>query len=55
MEMKPLPVPPVPVNTEAGRFDSAMRKSFTVSKEEMQRREAEWQQTQGKKPQVKRP
>ena len=30
------------------RFDNAVRKTFTVSKEEMQRREAEWQRTQGK-------
>jgi hypothetical protein len=49
--VKPLPAPPVPGNTEAERFDNAARKTFTVSKEEMQRREAEWQKTQGKKPQ----
>ena len=47
--MKPLPAPPVPGNTEAERFDNAVRKTFTVSKEEMQRRETEWQRTQGKK------
>jgi hypothetical protein len=41
--MKPLPAPSVPGNTEAERFDSAVRKTFTVTKEEMQRREAEWQ------------
>jgi hypothetical protein len=35
------PVPPVPGNSGAERFDSAIRKTFTVSKEEMQRREAE--------------
>jgi hypothetical protein len=44
------PAPPVPGNTEAERFDNAVRKTFTVSKEEMQRRETEWQQAQGKKP-----
>ncbi|MGD0786601.1 MAG: hypothetical protein ABR898_01365 [Terracidiphilus sp.] len=43
--MKPLPAPPVPGNTEAERFDNAVRKAFTVSKEEMQRREAEWHRT----------
>jgi hypothetical protein len=47
--MKPLPAPPVPGNTEAERFDYAVRKTFTVSKEEIQRREAEWQKTNGKK------
>jgi hypothetical protein len=44
--MKPLPAPPVPGNTDAERFDNAVRKTFTVSKEEMQRREAEWKRTQ---------
>lgn len=47
--MKPLPAPLVPGKTEAQRFDNAVRKTFTVSKEEMQRREAEWQKTNGKK------
>ena len=41
--MKPFPAPSVPGKTEAERFDNAVRKAFTVSKEEMQRREAEWQ------------
>jgi hypothetical protein len=49
--MKTQPPPEVPGNTEAERFDNAVRKTFTVSKEEMQRREAEWQRTQGKKTQ----
>ena len=47
--MKPLPAPPVPGKTEAECFDHAVRKTFTVSKEEMQRREAQWQRTQGQK------
>jgi hypothetical protein len=47
--MKPLPAPPVPGKTDAERFDNAVRKTFTVSKVEMQRREEEWQRTQGKK------
>ena len=43
------PAPAVPGKTEAERMDHAVRKVFTVSKEEMQRREAEWQKTkQGK-------
>ena len=44
--MKLLPAPPVPGKTEAEHFDYAVRKTFTVSKEEMQRREAEWKRTQ---------
>jgi hypothetical protein len=43
------PAPTVPGNTESERFDNAVRKVFTVSKEEMQRREAECQKTNGKK------
>jgi hypothetical protein len=46
--MKKQPAPAVPGKTEAKRFDNAVRKMFTVSKEEMQRREAEWQRTQTK-------
>ena len=47
--MKTQPPPEVPGNTEAERFDNAVRKTFTVSKDEMQRREAEWQRTNGNK------
>jgi hypothetical protein len=35
-------------DTDTQRFDNAVRKIFTVSKEEMQRREALWQKAQGK-------
>jgi len=38
--MNPLPAPPVPGNTEYERFENAFRKILTVSKEELQRREA---------------
>jgi hypothetical protein len=31
-------------------MDTAVRTIFTISKEEMQRREAEWQRANGKKP-----
>lgn len=41
--MKPLPAPTAPGKTDSERFDHAVRKRFTVSKEEMQRRKAEWQ------------
>jgi hypothetical protein len=37
--MKPQPAPSVPGDTDTERFDNAVRKLFTVSKEEMQRRE----------------
>jgi hypothetical protein len=47
--MKPLLAPPVPGSTDAERFDNAVRKTFTVFKEEMQRREAEWQKTNAKR------
>jgi len=39
--MKPLPAPEVPGTTEFQRFDNAMRKVLSVSKEEVLRREAE--------------
>ena len=47
--MKPLPAPYVPGKTESERFDNAVRKTFTVSKEDMQRREAESRRLHGKK------
>jgi len=37
--MKPLPPPYVPGKTEFERFDNAMRKVLTVSKEELLKRE----------------
>ena len=52
--MKPLPAPNVPGKTEFERFDNAVRKIFTVSKEEMQRREAEWERIRGKKAATKK-
>jgi hypothetical protein len=38
--MKPLPPPYVPGNTDAERFDNAVRKMFGVSKEDVMREEA---------------
>ena len=38
--MKPSPPPHVPGNTEAERFDNAVRKMFSVSKEDVMREEA---------------
>ena len=50
--MKPAPPPAIPGKTEAERFDNAVRTVFSVPKAEIDRREAEWQQTQtnGKPP-----
>ena len=47
--MKPQPAPTVPGDTDTQRFDNAVRKMFTVSKEEIQRREAEWQRAETRK------
>jgi len=38
--MKPAPAPQVPGRTEAERFDNAVRKLFTVSKEDYLKEEA---------------
>lgn len=52
--MKPLPVPDVPGNTEAERFDNAVRKMFTVSKEELLKREAKWKRARARKKRAKK-
>ena len=39
-KMNPLPAPKVPGKTEFERFDNAVRQVFTISKEELLRREA---------------
>jgi hypothetical protein len=38
--MRPSPPPHVPGSTEAERFDNAVRKMFSVSKEDIMREEA---------------
>jgi hypothetical protein len=38
--MKPLPAPNVPGKTESERFDNALRHVFTVSKDDLLKREA---------------
>ena len=38
--MKPLPAPNVPGNTEADRFDNAVRRMFSVSKETLVKQDA---------------
>jgi hypothetical protein len=52
--MKPLPAPNVPGNSEAERFDNAVRKIFSVSKEELLKREAEWQLLRTKRTRTKK-
>jgi len=47
--MKPEPPPYVPGNTEAERFDNAVRAIFAVSKEEVVKREAEWKRKRTRK------
>jgi hypothetical protein len=49
--MKPAPAPNVPGNTEAERFDNAVRKMFSVSKEKLLKREEQ----EKRKAKVKRP
>ena len=52
--MKPSTAPKVPGKTEAERFDNAVRKIFSVSKDELLKREAEWQKAQTAKASRKR-
>jgi hypothetical protein len=47
--MKPLAAPNVPGNTDAERFDNAVRKMFTVSKEDVVRKEREWKRARARK------
>lgn len=49
--VKPLPAPHVPGKTEFERFDNAVRRVLTVSKEELLKRE----EREKHKPEVKRP
>ena len=52
--MKTLRAPYVPGKTEAERFENAVRKIFSVSKEELLKREADWQRQRAKKVQTKK-
>jgi hypothetical protein len=47
--MKPLPAPNVPGKTEFQRFDNAVRRALTVSKEELLKREQREQDTKEKR------
>ena len=52
--MKPLPAPSVPGDTEAARFDHAVRKMFSVSKEDVLKEEAKWKQARELKKRTKK-
>lgn len=47
--MKPLPPPNIPGNTEAEKFDNAVRKMFSVSKEDVLKAEKKWKRAQAVK------
>ena len=53
--MKPLPAPPVPGNTEAERFDNAVRKMFSVSKDALLKEEAKQKRTREPAKPAKKP
>jgi hypothetical protein len=53
--MKPLPPPHVPGDTEAERFDNAVRKMFSVSKEDLLREEAKLKRARARVKRTKKP
>lgn len=52
--VKPLPAPYVPGATDAERMDNAVRRMFSVSKEEVLRREAKMKREHGRKKRAKK-
>ena len=52
--MKPLPAPPVLGNTEAERFDNAVRKMFSVSKDDLLKEETKWKRARARKKRTKK-
>jgi hypothetical protein len=53
--MRPELAPNVPGNTEAERMDNAVRKIFTVSKEDLLKEEAKWKRARERKKRAKKP
>jgi hypothetical protein len=53
--MKPAPAPNVPGNTDAERMDNAVRKLFTVSKEDYLKEEARLKRTRDRKRATRKP
>jgi len=52
--MKPLPAPTVPGESEAARMDAAVRKMFSVSKEEFVKEETKYHAGQARKKRAKK-
>jgi len=52
--MKPCPAPNVPGSTEAERMDNAVRKLFTVSKEDYLKYEAQLKKQRARKKRAKK-
>ena len=48
------PPPNVPGNTEFERFDNAVRMMFSVPKEEIVKREAQWKRARARKKRAKK-
>jgi hypothetical protein len=53
--MKPLPAPAVPGDTEAERFDNAVRNMFSISKEAVLKQEEKEKRARDKKWAAKKP
>jgi len=53
--MKPLPAPSVPGDSDAARMDAAVRKMFSVSKDDFLREESKYQKVQPRKRRAKKP
>ena len=53
--MKPAPAPSVPGETEAERMDNAVRKMFSVSKEDILKEEAKWNRDRARRKRIKKP
>jgi len=51
--VKPATAPDVPGNTEFERFDNAVRKVLTVSKEDLLKAEAKWKRARARKKRAK--
>jgi len=52
--MNPQPAPNVPGDSEAARMDSAVRKMFSVSKQDFLKEESKYQAGQAKKKRARR-
>jgi hypothetical protein len=52
--MKPAPPPEVPGSTDAERMSNAVRRMFSVSKDELGKRETTWKREQARKKRTKK-